>query len=142
MKHQQTAKNNVSSTFLDIFRYKSLRGVTLALGIVCMCVSMMYYGPSLIIDQFGIDIYTSSVALNVADIICYYPLMILIDKVKRKRLASLLFAISTGISIALIFMVAPLDCDMCSILFIQLALVFVFRFCISMVYALVEIYST
>lgn len=102
-----------------------------------MAESMLYYGPILIIDQFGFDIYTSQTTLNVADLLIYYPLMLAIDKVKRKRFASILFAISTVISVALIFLIAPSDCDMCSVLYIQLGLIFVFRFCVSMAYATV-----
>lgn len=140
MKHQQTVKNNVRSTPLDIFRYKSLRGLTIIMGIILMCVSMMYYGPTLIINQFGFDIYTSSTLLNFADLLTYYPLMLIIDKVKRTNCSSLLFAISTAISIVLIFVTVPSDCNLCPVIFIQLALVFVFRFCISMVYSLIIIY--
>jgi hypothetical protein len=97
-----------------------------------MSSSMLYYGPILIIDQFGFDIYTSQTVLNIADVLCYYPLMRIINKIKRPQTASLLFAIATLMSFILTFVTKPDKCDGCAIVYIQLALVFIFRFAIAM----------
>lgn len=107
-----------------------------------MATFLMYYGPTLIITQFGFDIYTSETVLNVADIVTYYPLMLIVDKTKRRKLASLLFLTATIASIFLIFITKPTSCDLCATIFVQLALVFIFRSAISMEFALLAIYST
>lgn len=142
MEHQQTVENNVKSSPLDLIRYKSLRTLTIALLGICISTSILYYGPTLIIDQFGFDIYTSQTVLNIADLFCYYPLMVMVDKVKRRRTISLLFSIATFMSIILSFITKPDNCDGCSIAYIQLALIFVFRFSISMMFGLLFIYIT
>lgn len=46
-----------------------------------MALFCMYYSPFLIIDQFGFDIYTSSTLLNVADLLTYVPLALMINKI-------------------------------------------------------------
>lgn len=46
-----------------------------------MSTYVMYYGPTLIVNQFGFDKYTSSTVLNVADVLCYYPLMVMINRI-------------------------------------------------------------
>jgi OCT family organic cation transporter-like MFS transporter 13 len=142
MAFQETRAYDKVSTFADIFRYASLRGVTIAQGLVSISTYLIYYGPTLIIGQFGFDIYTSNLVLNTADILTYYPLMLIIDKIRRRRICMLLFFIATVISAALIFLVKPQDCDNCSIIYIQLALVFVFRFCISMEFTVMLVYQS
>ena len=141
MAFQETTVYNKVSTFVDIFSYPSLRGVTIAQGIVSISTYLIYYGPILIIGQFGFDIYTSNLVLNVADILTYYPLMLIIDKIRRRAGCMLLFFIATVVSGILIFLVKPKDCDTCSIIFIQLALIFVFRFCVSMQFTLMLVYQ-
>lgn len=142
MKKQETIKYNKASSPFDVFRYPSLRVLTVAQCFIAMATSIMYYGPSLIVDQFGFDIYTSETALNIADLLTYYPLMLIIDKVSRKTCGSILFGIAVIISISLIFIVQPANCDMCAVVFLQLALVFIFRFVISMEFALFIIYNS
>jgi len=102
----------------------------------------MYYGPSLIVSQFGFDVYTSTVVLNVADLLTYYPLMLMVDKIRRKKSLIIMFSVATVIAGVMIFLVKPSDCDACPIVFVQLALIFIFRFAISMEFALMNVYQT
>ena len=102
----------------------------------------MYYGPTLIVSQFGFDIYTSTVVLNVADLLTYYPLMLIVDKIRRKKALIIQFLVATVISGIMIFLVKPEDCDSCVILYVQLVLIFIFRFAISMEFALMNVYQT
>ena len=91
--------------------------------------------------QFGFDIYTSNTILNVADICTYYPLMLIIDKIRRRKAIMIQFTGAFVISGILIFLVAPEDCDNCFIIYIQLGLIFIFRYLISMEFAIVGIYQ-
>jgi hypothetical protein len=68
-----------------------------------MATFLMYYGPTLIVNQFGFDMYTSETVLNVSDILTYYPLMVIIDKVRRRNCAMTLFGTATVIGFALTF---------------------------------------
>jgi len=98
-----------------------------------MATYMMYFGPILIVGQIGFDIYTTNVVLNASDLLTYYPLFLMIDKIRRKKAGIILMSISSFISGVLIFVVPPTDCNgTCSVVIVQLVLVFVFRFSISM----------
>jgi sugar phosphate permease len=101
----------------------------------------MYYGPLLIVSQFGFDIFTSNAILGLADILTYYPLMLMIDKMKRRQACMIQLGVASLICGILIFVVAPEDCDNCITIYVQLALIFIFRFLISMEYAIICIYQ-
>ena len=95
------------STPIDVFKYGSLRVRTITQGIVFLSTFIMYYGPSLVVSQFGFDIYTSSTILNVADLLTYYPLMLIINKIRRRRTCMIQFGVATVVCGILIFLVAP-----------------------------------
>lgn len=103
IKYQQTVKYSKPSSPMDIFRYGSLRFITICGGFINMSTFFMYYGPSLIVDQFGFDIYTSSSVLDIADILVYVPLMLIINKLRRRFGGIIMFAIATLISLFLVF---------------------------------------
>jgi len=109
--------------------------------LVSLSTYLLYYGPILIVGQIGFNIYTSTAILNVADLLTYYPLMLIVNKIRRKKSLIILFGIATVISGIMIFLVKPADCDNCSILYIQLVLIFMFRFSISMEFALMNVYQ-
>jgi hypothetical protein len=93
----------------------------------------MYYGPILIVGQIGFDIYTSNIVLNASDLLVYYPLFLVIDKIRRKKTGFILMSVAATIAGVLIFIVTPNDCNgNCSEIVVQLVLVFLFRYCISM----------
>jgi hypothetical protein len=120
-------------TPLDLFRFKSLRLITICGGIVTMATYMMYYGTIFIVGQIGFDIYTTNTALNLSDLLVYYPLFLIIDKVRRKVTGIILLCTASALSGVLIFVVAPSDCNgTCPEIIVQLVLVFFYRYCISM----------
>lgn len=84
MKYHYANKDVKASTPWDVFKYSSLQTITIAQGLISMSTFLMYYGPTLIVSQFGFDMYSSQVVLNVSDLLTYYPLMLIIDKVRRK----------------------------------------------------------
>ena len=142
MEYQQTDQFLQVCTPIDVFKYPSLRLATFTQAIVSLSTYLMYYGPTLIVSQFGFDIYTSTVVLNVADLLTYYPLMLIVDKIRRKKALIIQFLVATVISGIMIFLVKPEDCDSCIILYVQLVLIFIFRFAISMEFALMNVYQT
>ena len=60
-------------TPIDMFRFPSLRQTTICCSIIAFTMFAMYYGPVLIVDSIGFDIYTSNLILQTAEIICYLP---------------------------------------------------------------------
>jgi hypothetical protein len=65
----------------------------------------------------------------------------MVDKIRRKKSLIILFGVATVISGVMIFLVKPQDCENCVILYIQLVLIFIFRFAISMEFALMNVYQ-
>ena len=110
IEYQQADDFLQMSTPLDVFRYPSLRLTTILQGIVSISTYLMYYGPLLIVASIGFDAYSSNVILNTADILTYYPLMLMIDKIHRKKGCVILFGSATIISIIMIFLTKPADC--------------------------------
>lgn len=109
---------------------------------VSISTYILYYGPTLIVTQFGFDVYTSSTILNVSDLLTYYPLMLIVDKIKRRKACMIQFGTATVIAGILIFLTKPEDCENCPIIFVQLGLIFIFRFMISMEFALMNVYQS
>jgi hypothetical protein len=139
IEYEQTEQFN--TTALDLFRFKSLRKVTICAGIICVSTYLMYYGPILIVGQIGFDIYTSNIVLNASDLLVYYPLFLIIDKIRRKKTGAILLGFASSIAGVLIFISPPSDCQgNCSEIIIQLVLVFLFRYCISMQFTIILIY--
>ncbi len=105
IEHQQAGDFLQVTTPFDVFRYSSLRLTTILQGIVSISTYLMYYGPLLIVDSIGFDAYSSNVILNTADILTYYPLMLIVDKIHRKKSCVIMFGGATIISIIMIFLV-------------------------------------
>lgn len=68
MKFEQVAEKEFQQviTPLDLFRFPSLRTVTICSAIVSFTIYAMYYGPVLIIDEIGFDIYTSNIIIQLS----------------------------------------------------------------------------
>lgn len=74
---------------------------------MCYIVFSMYYGPSLIIDTIGFNIFVSNIAILTSELIGYIPCYLYVDKVKRKTANVGLFVITIFSSIILTFVQKP-----------------------------------
>jgi len=63
----------LSFTPIDFCRFKTLRGTTIACSIILFMTYAMYYGPVLIIDQIGFDIYASSAMIHISELLAFIP---------------------------------------------------------------------
>lgn len=114
---------------------------------MAFAIYTLYYGPALVIDNIGFNIYVSSFVVQVSEIIVYFPLYYYIEKIPRKMAGVILFSIS-GISASiLLFFVKPKDCDFCFEAIIELIIIAIFRTSISIYFIinyiyLVEVYPT
>lgn len=130
--NQQVSDYNKVITPLDLCRFPSLRIITICGSIVNFATYIMYYGPIIIVDTIGFDIYTSNIMLNLADLACYLPSYLIINKQPRRLLGMVLFAIATLMAGLLVFITKPEDCGYCFQAIIELGCICIFRFCISM----------
>lgn len=128
-------------TPVDLCRFPSLRIITICGSIVSFVTFAIYYGPILIVDSIGFDIYTSNVMLNVADLLCYIPSYYLIEKQPRKLLCIALIGLATLCAAIMVFVRKPEDCDgQCGEAIIELILIFIFRFSVSMEFTVMIIF--
>lgn len=51
-------------SFVDLFRYLSLRRLTLFVGLTIFAVDFLYYAPVMLIDEFGFNFFLNGVLLN------------------------------------------------------------------------------
>lgn len=67
----------------------------------------LYFGPSLIIDQIGFNIYITNVIVNLSDIVTYLPAFFLVEKIERKSWGIKLYAVCALSALLLTFVTKP-----------------------------------
>jgi hypothetical protein len=92
---------------VDLCRFPSLRIITITCSIISFMTYAMYYGPALIIDDIGFDIYISSYMVNLSELITFLPAYLFIEKIKRRSLGMILFLVAICSSLALLFIEKP-----------------------------------
>lgn len=88
---------------MDLFRYPSLRVITIVSMVFCFCCNILYYIPQMLIDQIGFDFYLNGIVINCSDLTTYLFTFILITQVKRRPLMILSSLVSLITSFLLIF---------------------------------------
>jgi hypothetical protein len=73
----------------------------------------MYYGPALIIDEVGFNIFVSSVMIQLSELVVYFPAYAYIEKMPRKNMGIILFSIASFVSFFLVFLEKPEECETC-----------------------------
>ncbi|XP_023777752.1 solute carrier family 22 member 13-like [Cyanistes caeruleus] len=82
-----------SGSFLDLFR-KNLRKVTLIMSCVWFADSIVYYGLSLSVTDFGMDIYLTQLAFGAVELPARISCIFLLDWFGRKKVQGILLLLS------------------------------------------------
>ncbi|XP_060241050.1 solute carrier family 22 member 13 [Meriones unguiculatus] len=87
-------KTGPSGNALDLFRHPHLRKVTLILIAVWFVDSLVYYGLSLQVGDFGLDIYLTQLIFGAVEVPARFSSILLMEKLGRKwsQLGSLTLA--------------------------------------------------
>jgi hypothetical protein len=72
----------------------------------------MYYGPALIIDSIGFNIYISNIMVNLSELVTYVPSYLFIEKIERKKMGIILFLIAAISALLITFIKKPEDQDL------------------------------
>jgi len=67
-------------------------------------VDFLYYGPVMLIDQFGFDFYVNGLIINFSELITYVVSFIFITGFKRRKINIILNSIALCCSFALVFL--------------------------------------
>lgn len=78
--------------------------LTLQVGAVAFAVDFLYYGPLMLIEQFGFDFYLNGVLINLSELATYILTYFFITSIRRRQLALGLFGVALGCSFALLFL--------------------------------------
>jgi OCT family organic cation transporter-like MFS transporter 4/5 len=98
------SKEQKRFSILDLFKFKSLRGMTLMLILLQCTIIFEFYAPALMLDKFKLDIFINGLVIGVSEIISYPICYFLIMKSKRQYAAYACFAGTFICSFVLIFM--------------------------------------
>ncbi|NXG74833.1 S22AD protein, partial [Baryphthengus martii] len=87
-------KQTKSGSFLDLFRKKHLRKVTLIMSCAWFVNSLVYYGLSLNVTNFGLDIYLTQLAFGAVEIPARVGCIFLLQWFGRKKTQAVLLLLS------------------------------------------------
>ncbi|XP_068094729.1 solute carrier family 22 member 13-like [Hyperolius riggenbachi] len=85
----QEEKQTRSGNMMDLFRIRSLRRVTLLMSFVWFVNSLVYYGLSLNVGSFGLDIYLTQLIFGAVEIPARLGSMFVVQLLGRKPSQSL-----------------------------------------------------
>uniref|UniRef100_A0A663M6S0 Major facilitator superfamily (MFS) profile domain-containing protein n=1 Tax=Athene cunicularia TaxID=194338 RepID=A0A663M6S0_ATHCN len=83
-----------SGNTLDLFRKKHLRKVTLIMLCTWFADSLVYYGLSLNVTNFGLDIYLTQLAFGVVELAARYSCIFLLQRFGRKKTQAVVLLLS------------------------------------------------
>ncbi|NXJ92686.1 S22AD protein, partial [Corythaixoides concolor] len=83
-----------SGSSLDLFRKKHLRKVTLIMSCTWFADSLVYYGLSLNVTSFGMDIYLTQLAFGVVELVARSSCIFLLQWFGRKKPQAVLLLLS------------------------------------------------
>lgn len=98
-------------TPIDLCRFPSLRVITVCCSIASFMTYAMYYGPALIIEDIGFNIYISNIMVNMSELVTFLPAYLFIDRIERKKWGIILFSVASICALALTFIKKPEDVD-------------------------------
>lgn len=91
-------------TPIDLCRFSSLRGAAVACCVLAFFTYAMYYGPALIMEEVGFNIFLSGALVQLSEIISYLPAYAYIQKIQRRKTGIILFSIASVFSFILAFL--------------------------------------
>ena len=72
-------------SYLDLFRYRSLRAVTLGACLLTLTLQVVYFGCQFALSAIGLNVYLNTVVAGLSQVVVLVPSMWLIPLLRRKR---------------------------------------------------------
>lgn len=137
---QSTPSQKSTMTPLHLFIYPSIRKISIFVCLISFVIYALYYGPLMLIGNLGLNIYINAIVVVCSEIVIYPFFYFQIDKMARRKVGVLLFALCTVSSLVLVFYEPSCEEGICTAVILRLGLIFIFRFCISLEFALFLVY--
>ncbi len=91
-------------TYLDLFKYASLKKITICTALMFFSINFLYYAPLMLISQFGLDFYMNGVIVNLSDLVTYPFSYYFILTLKRRKFNIFASIAAFACSFALVFL--------------------------------------
>ena len=120
---------------LDLFRFDSLRTLTLVSLVLHYFAAFQFIAPEIAIRNYSLSIYTNGVVIGLAEvfgsILCYF----IIDHFARKKVIYITqtICIATSVPVFIFFACSDGNCPMATKI-LQIAGLFIFRFAATVAY--------
>ena len=100
---QKIMKRARKFTMIDLFRYRSLRYLTLVLVVMDCTLDLEYYAPTLMLDQFKFSIFVNGLVVQSSLIIACLITTFIVNRFPRRAFNSFAYAIIMICALVLIF---------------------------------------
>jgi hypothetical protein len=139
-KEEMTVDKSVALTFLDLFRFSSLRMITVCSMLLFFSVNILYNAPQMLIDQIGFDFYLNGIIINCSELTTFFFTYFLITQVQRRLLNITTSTVSLVCSIILIFAHSCTGETCSHSNGFEMVMIFIMRFAVSILNQIMYIY--
>ena len=117
---------------IDLFRYASIRTVTIGFLLFNIFSEMIFFAHNVITDEIGLNPSLNIVFMSSAEILSYLVLSLFISCVPRRSTGAILAFVGILLSLALLFIRLPDNCEGCHEAILQLLLIMASRFSLNL----------
>ena len=92
----------------DLFRYPSIRFISIAICILSTFIYVLYYGPLMLMSKLSFSLYINALVVTASELITYPFSYFFIHKIPRQKIGYVLYGISGIAAFILIFILINL----------------------------------
>ena len=115
---------------LDLFRYESIRTVSIAFCTFQFLLVIIYYAHSAITDEIGLNPSLNLILMSSVEILASIALNFLVIYIPRKTTGAIVALMGVVFSFVVILLKVPGNCEGCSEAVLQIVLIMAARFCL------------
>lgn len=93
---------------MDLFRYKSIRFISIAVCLLTLFICILYYGPLILIEKLSFNLYINALVVTSSELVTYPFSYFFIQKIKRQQIGIFLNVCCAISSFSLIFIIGNL----------------------------------
>ena len=108
-KHKSFSFQDPKSSFVDLFKYRSLRRITICLAILNACQSFIFIGIIIYVDKLGVDITYNAIWSGAAQFLAFLSLKCILGYPRKHVVLQLCIVILVA-SIGFVWITMPEEC--------------------------------